>query len=312
VYRILVTGAAGWVGGTVVSQLEQRAGTRVFAVDGADPRVEFASEFRRLSHDRLDLAHHLLAVQPDVVVHAPVVDRVTLGAAEAHGDGVVGAQALFGAIGRSHATRRVVVVSDSAIYGASPRNPSVLAEHTEPRGGSDPCRRDLAEIEGLVRDAAQRRDDLEYTILRLAPIIGAQVGNAISRYLTLPAVPTLLGFDPRMQFIHEIDAVRAVTHAVDHGVTGTFNVAAHGLLYLSRVLRLGQRVPQPLPAKVFDAALRGLSRFDAALPQHMVALLKYGTVMDTRLMFSRLGFSPQLTCRQAVLTTYGRAGKTAA
>jgi len=313
VHRILVTGAATWVGGTLVQHLEQRSGVQVFAVDDIAPRVEFESEFARLGLDRLDFAHHLLDVEPQTVVHLQTVDRsAELGTAQAHEEAVVGGLALFGAIGRCAATRHVVVKSDSAIYGGSPRNPSVLGEDAEPRGSRNHYQRDLAEMESFVRQTAQAHERVEYTVLRLAPIFGARVGNPISRYLTLPSVPTLLGFDPRVQFIHEDDAVRAFLHAIDRGVPGTFNVAAPGLLYLSRVLRLGLRIPQPLPGRFFDSALRGLARVDLRLPEHTVALLKHGRVMDTRLMTTVLGFAPRLTCRQTVLSAYGRLGEVAA
>ena len=312
-HRILVTGAATWVGGTLVQQIEQRTGVRVFAVDDVEPRIPFLSEFQRLSLDRLDFAHHLLAVEPHTVVHLQTVDRSSeIGSARAHEEAIIGAQALFGAIGRSRMTRRVIVKSDSAIYGASPRNPSVVNELTVPRGRSDLYQRDLADMEQFVRDIGLSHEDTEYTILRFAPILGPTVANPISRFLTLPVVPTLLGFDPRMQFIHEIDAVRAVVHVIDRDISGTFNVAAPGQLYLSRVLRLGLRIPQPLPGRLFDSALRGLAQFDLRLPDHTVALLKHGRVMDTRLMTSQLGFEPRLNARETVLLAYGRAREAAA
>jgi UDP-glucose 4-epimerase len=313
VHRILVTGAATWVGGRLVQHLEQRSGVRVFAVDDLEPRIGFDSEFARLGLDRLDLARHVLDIQPQTVIHLQTVDRsAELGSTRAHEETVVGAQALFGAIGRCAATRRVVVKSDSAFYGSSPRNPSVLGEDVEPRGSRDHYQRDLGEMERFIMEMAKTHDRVEYTVLRLAPILGARLGNSISRYLTLPAVPTLLGFDPRMQFIAEDDAVRALVHTIDHGVAGTFNVAAPGQLYLSRVLRLGLRIPQPLPGRLFDSALRGLARFDLRVPEHIVSLLKHGRVMDTTLMTTMLGFAPSLTCRQTVLTTYGRLGERAA
>lgn len=304
--RILVTGAATWTGGTLIQRLEDRPDLRVFAVDDIDPSIEFSSVFERLSLDRLDLARYVLDVDPHTVVHLQTVDRTAeLGRARAHEENVVGAQALFGAIGRSSTTEHVVVKSDSAVYGASPRNPSVLSESTRPRGRPDHYQRDLAEMERFVRDVAERHD-VAYTVLRLAPILGNNVGNPMSRYLTLPGMPTLLGFDPRLQFIHEDDAVRAVEHAIEARTPGTFNVAATGQLYLSRVLRLGLRLPQPLPKRAFDAAMRGLAGIGLFIPEHTQSLLKHGRVIDTSAMRDQLEFVPKLTCRQTVLATYGR------
>lgn len=305
--RVLVTGAGGWTGSRVVQALEQRPDLEVYAVDDTEPRLPFESEFQRLSLDRLALARFLLDIEPHTVVHTQTVDRsAKLGGRVAHDDAVIGAQALFGAIGRCKATRRVVVKSDAAIYGSSPRNPSVLAETTRGRGSTDRYQSELLDMESFVRETSSIHEHVDYTILRFAPILGPTVANPISRFLTLPTVPTVLGYDPRMQFVFEEDAVRAIVHAVDCEVAGTFNIAAPGQLYLSRVLRLGLRVPQPLPGRVFDSALRGLARVDLPIPEHLALLLKHGRVMDTAEMRDRLRFEPALTCRQTVLAAYGR------
>jgi UDP-glucose 4-epimerase len=188
----------------------------------------------------------------------------------------------------------------------------VVGVDTKPVEGSGRYQRDLVQMEGFVRDVAAAHDHVDYTILRFAPVFGPTIRNPISRYLTLPGVPTRLGFDPRLQFVAEQDAVAAYAHAIDHPVPGTFNVAAPGQLYLSRVLRLGLRIGQPLPKRAYHAALRGLARTGLELPQHTVSMLKHGRVMDTTTTASVLGFTPQLTSRQVTMAGYGRIPETAA
>ena len=304
---IFVTGAATRTGGWLIQRLERQRDTTVIAVDELDPVMPFFSRFERLELDRLDLARLVLDVRPDIVIHIQTVDRSSiLGSTRAHDETAVGAQALFGAIGRCESVRHVVVRSDGAVYGSSPRAPSVATVDTKPVDVSGRYQRDLIQMEEFVREVAEAHDHVDYTILRFAPVFGPTIGNPISRYLTLPGVPTLLGFDPRLQFVAEHDAVAAYAHAIEHPVPGTFNVAAPGQLYLSRVLRLGLRVPQPLPKRAFHAALRGLARTGLELPEHMVSMLKHGRVMDTETTASALGFTPHLTTRQAVLAGYGR------
>jgi len=305
--RILVTGAATWTGSRLIQILEQRDDVLVMAVDELRPRLEFTSAFYKMSLDRPDFARFLLDVGPETVVHLQTVDRVAeLGRGRAHEGAVVGAQALFGAIGRSEDVRHVIVKSDAAVYGAGPRSPSVFTEGTLPQGRRSRYSRDLTEMEGFLRDIAESHTHVDYTILRFANILGPTVGNPMSRYIRLRVVPTLLGFDPRLQFIHEDDAVASLQHAVLNPVSGTFNVAGYGQMYLSRVLRLGGRIHQPLPRRGFEAALRALARFDLYLPDHIVRLLRHGRVLDTAQMQMRLGFEPARACRQAVLAAYGR------
>ena len=305
--RILVTGAATRTGGRLIQNLERTLDTRVFAVDDLDPVEDFSSPFERLSLDQLAFARFLLDVKPHTVVHLQTVDRSALhGATRAHEESTVGAQALFGAIGRCTTIRHVVVKSDGAIYGAGPRSPSILSTDSKQRRSSGRYQRDLEQMETFVRDVAARHDHVDYTILRLAPIFGPTIRNPLSAYLTLPGVPTLLGFDPRMQLISERDALDVFLHAIDNPVPGTFNVAGKGQLYLSRILRLGRRVPQPLPKRAFHAALRGIARSGIPLEKHTIAMLKHGRVMDTSGMEDTLGFHPFLSCRQTTMVAYGR------
>ncbi len=119
----------------------------------------------------------------------------------------------------------------------------------------------------------------------------------------------MLGFDPRLQLTHEDDAVSALEHALDAGVEGTFNVAGTGQMYLSRVLRLGGRIAQPLPGRLYESAMRNLARADLRVPSHLRSYLKYGRIADTRGMTHTLGFEPSHSCRQTVLAAFGIAGK---
>jgi UDP-glucose 4-epimerase len=304
--RVLITGAAGWTGGNLARRLEARSDLKVYAVDDAKPRVPFSSDFRRLSLDRLTLARYVLEIEPHVVFHLQSVHPTSeRGKNTESEERIIGSLALFGAIERLDTVEKVIVKSDTAIYGASPRNPSVLNETTRPQGTPSRFQRDLTEMERFIGEAQTRQPNTQFTVLRFAPIFGPRIKNPISRYLTLPSVPTLMGFDPRLQFVHESDAVAALEYAGDHGVDGTFNIAGHGQLYLSRVLRLGRRLPQPLPGRMFDGALSGLARADMGVPRHLRGLLKHGRVVDTTKMRRTLGFEPEFSCRQTVLSAYG-------
>lgn len=303
--RVFVTGAASWTGGQLIARLDRRDDIDVFAVDDTPPRVDFRSEFVQMDLDRLSLARYVLQVEPDIVVHLQSVDRRTKEGRSTEGeDRIVGALALFGAIERVGTVRSVVVKSDTAVYGSNPRNPSVMTEQTRPRGRRSRYQRDLAEMERFVDELSVRMADVTFTTLRFAPVFGPRVRNPISRYLTLPVVPTLMGFDPRLQFTDERDAVAVVEHAIDHPASGVFNVAGSGQMYLSRLLRLGRRAPQPLPGRVFDTALGTLRRAGLVIPDHIVGLLKHGRVVDTTAMRTEFGFDPSHSCRQTVINAF--------
>ncbi|MDJ0925311.1 MAG: NAD-dependent epimerase/dehydratase family protein [Acidimicrobiia bacterium] len=304
--QILVTGAATWTGGHLIRRLEQDADTEVLAVDEIEPRVEFDSDLFTFELDRPEFAHFVLEVRPDAVVHLQTVDRsALLGGRRAHDEAVVGAQALFGAIRRCDCIKQVVVKSDICVYGMGPRNPSVVVEGASLEGTRGSYARDLKALEDYIEATAATRSDVTFTVLRFAPIFGSEVNNPLSRYLRLPLVPTRLGYDPRLQLISEHDAVRALEHALANPANGAFNIAARGQQYLSRILRLGHRVAQPLPRRAYDIAVKGMSRADLHLPAHIKRLVHHGLVTDTDRMNQVLGFQPNYNLRQTVLAGYG-------
>lgn len=305
--RIMVTGAASWVGGRLIQRLEGLPGVEVIAVDELPATVEFRTPLHDLAIDELEFAHFFLDTQPHVLIHLQALDRAAiLGREKSHSRVVMGAQGLFGALQRCTVIEKVIVKSDSAFYGAGPRQPSLVHEDSSPRRSTSAYSRSIRDMEDLLNEVSVELPNVEFTTLRFAPIIGLEISNPLSTYLRLPLVPTVLGYDPRMQLIHEEDAVSALLHAVASSVPGTFNIAAEGQLYLSRVLRLGRRVPYPLPPPQFRTALRGLRRLGNRLPGSLEVYLRYGRVMDIRRMIETYGWQPRLTARQAVLATFGR------
>ena len=116
------------------------------------------------------------------------------------------------AAGRLRAHRRpcgtVVVRGSAAIYGCegAGRRPS------SPRTwrGRAPLRtrfqRDISELEDYFENFARRHPELACCMLRYQPEIGPGLDTPLVRYLSLPVVPTQLGFDPRLQLLHADDA----------------------------------------------------------------------------------------------------------
>ncbi len=127
--------------------------------------------------------------------------------------------------------------------------------------------------------------------------------NPLSRYLRLPEVPTLAGFDPRWHLLHESDAVAAVLAATDAEGLGVLNVAPPTPMYLSRVIRLGRRKRKPMLRPFLSAAHRALGRQGVPVTSHLAQLLEHGVVLDTSALRSRTGFAP-LSVREAVLAGY--------
>src|SRR5207248_3291120 len=89
---------------------------------------------------------------------------------------------------------------------------------------------------------------------RLANVIGPTIENALTRYLAMPVVPTSLGFDPRLQLLHEADAVEVLRLATVAHRPDVVNVAGDGVVTLAQLLRRAGRLRMPVPARALGAA----------------------------------------------------------
>ena len=63
-------------------------------------------------------------------------------------------------------------------------------------------------------------------------IIGPQIKNTMSQYLTTPYVPVPIDFNPMFQFIHEFDMAKVIIKCLDKVPTGIFNVAPDEVISL--------------------------------------------------------------------------------
>jgi UDP-glucose 4-epimerase len=138
-------------------------------------------------------------------------------------------------------------------------------------------------------------------MLRYQPSIGPTGSTQIPQYLSLPVVPTYLGFDPRIQLIHEHDALAALVAAVRNPVSGPVNVAAEGTIGLTRMIRLAGRPTLPLPAPLFGSATGAARR--VGMPNFspdFQRLLRYGRAVDTDRLRGEVGFRARFTTVAAV------------
>ncbi len=114
-----------------------------------------------------------------------------------------------------------MVRGSAGIYGSEPAAPQFF---TEEMARLYPLRtrfqRDVAEIENYFDTFSRRHPRIVCTMLRYQPSVGPSLDSQITRYLSQPLVPTYMGFDPRLQFIHELDAIEALVAAIKNPVRG--------------------------------------------------------------------------------------------
>lgn len=273
---------------------------RVIGVDVVPPRGDIGE----MSFVRADIRNPVIAKviareEVDTVVHMAVI--ATPGSAGGRTTmkelNVIGTMQLLAACQKAASVERLVVKSTTTVYGSTSRDPAMFTEEMEPkRVPGTGYAKDVYEIEGYVRGFARRRPDVVTTIVRAANVIGPHVVSPITSYFRLPVVPTVLGHDPRLQFLHEDDLLGVLRHAIDAGVPGTFNVAGDGILMLSQALRRLGKPSVTLPGFAVGRVGAGLRRVGLAeFSREQRSFLTYGRGVDTTRMRTELGFAPRFT-----------------
>jgi UDP-glucose 4-epimerase len=302
--RVLVTGVGRYLGAQLAARLAAHpAVERVTGFDVAAP----PSPLRELLDERgvsvitgeiRDIVVVLARGDVDTVAHLGIISTPGAGGRAAMKEqNIIGTMQLLAACQVTPGVHKVVVRSSTAAYGASFRDPGVFTETTPPtlapRGG---FAKDVIEIEGYVRGFARRRPDVITTVMRLAPMIGPDADTTLTRYFSLPVVPTVLGRDPRLQFIHLDDALELLVRAVVEDHRGTYNVAGEGVLVLSQAIRRAGRVAVP----VIEPGLGALAALVRALrlgqfSHDQLDLFVHGRVVDTRALVKEFGVRPRTT-----------------
>lgn len=307
--RILITGVSRFWGAELARRLEADPGVeQIVAVDTEGP----ARQLARTDFVRADIRHSLVGklvrgIGIDTVVHAGlIVDPQQASARTVHETNVIGTVNLLAACsGADSPVRRLVVKSSTAVYGTEPDDPSFWTEDMQRR---KPARngftRDLDEVESYVREFAVRQPQVAVALMRFGNVLGEVHDSPFARLFDLPVIPTVFGFDPRLQFLDEGDAVAALAHVAagdDH--RGTYNVAGPGVVVLSQAISLLGKLNAPvIPFIGGTLAMSVLDRLGLVdFPPEFVRLLQYGRVVDTTRLHDQLGFVPSRTTIDTVM-----------
>jgi UDP-glucose 4-epimerase len=302
--RVLVTGLSTFWGGRVAQALENDPSVDVIiGLDRDEPNVRLErTEYVRSDENYSILSRIVKATKVDTIVHTfLVVDSTQMPGRLLHEINVIGTMNLFAAASAPESTVRNVMVKSSAlVYGCSPQDPVWCREdyrRTAPVRSR--VERSLVEVESYVRDFAVDNPHVTVSLLRFSNVLGPDIVTPLSKALRLPLVPSVFGFDPRFQFVHEDDVVRSMLFVVGNGLPGIFNVAGDGLLPWSEVARICGKRTVAMPFVGAGLASAGLRPLGVDLPGELIELLKYGRGIDN----SRLkdaGFKYRFTSAGAV------------
>ena len=311
---VLVVGVSRHLGGAFARRLSRDESIdRIIGVDVVPPRHGIGrAEFMRADIRSPLVGRIISGNSVDTVVHIGVIatPRAGGGRSTQKEINVIGTMQLLAACQRAESVTKLVVKSTAGVYGSSPRDPAMFTEDMSakrmPRSG---WARDSVEVEGYVRGLSRRRPDMEITTLRFANVIGPRIRTAFTDHFSLPVIPIPLGYDARLQFVHEDDCVAAMAHAVHAPGVGPVNVAGDGIITATQAANIAGRpfvlVPRMTTGMIADVAKRfGL----VDIGSDQLDMMTFGRGLDTTRMRETLGFEPAYSTR-AAYEDFARATK---
>jgi UDP-glucose 4-epimerase len=288
---VVITGICGRLGRDLARVLHRKR--KVLGVD----RRAFVDAPADVEHHQLDIRSHrareVFRHGVTAVVHLGVMHDPHESSVEHHDFNVVGLQKVLEHV-ETFKIPKLVLLSSANVYGPRPDNPQLIREDA-PLLGAGPFSdiRDLVELDMLVSAFFWRNPATETVILRPAHILGT-VKNAPSNYLRLDVVPTLLGFDPMIQVVHQRDVLSAIDLALAPGVRGTFNIGGPEPMALSKAISVLGRRMLAVPHTLAKAAVTNLFRFRlTSFPAPELDFIRYVCMVDDSKAKAELGYAPK-------------------
>ncbi|MCD9200071.1 NAD-dependent epimerase/dehydratase family protein [Aeromicrobium wangtongii] len=301
---VLVTGVAGSfasVAARRLAELGEDAGIgKVVGIDTILPDADLGGVKFVRADIRTPVVGKVIAVEDvDTVVHLDL-NPPQRGRGSGKELNVIGTMQLLAACQRSAQVGKLVLGSSTAVYGSSSRDPALFTESGLARSGvRSGFPKDIVEVESYVRGFARRRQDVIITTIRSAQVLHPDIDTPLRNYFSNPVLPSVVGFDPRLQFLALDDALEILVQAVANDRPGTFNAAGDGIVLLSQAARRLGRPMLPLPPIGFAGAARRFIRaMGSDIPPDLHRLLTYGRAVDTSALRDIFGYELTRTSEQ--------------
>ncbi|HRE91601.1 MAG TPA: NAD-dependent epimerase/dehydratase family protein [Myxococcota bacterium] len=309
--RVALTGARTFLGDRLIRALEDDPSCEHVVVMDVRPPTSgrLKTRFHRTDLTDPSSDEHMARVLRDegidTLVHTAFLAYPSHSRSWAHELEAIGSLYVMNAAADS-GVKKVVLTSSTAVYGASPKNPAFLSEDAPLRGAKDS--RWVTDRVAVEKDLARLGKDcprLVTTSLRFGMTVGPTIRNFYTKLLTPQLVPTVMGYDPLMQYLHEDDAVAALLLAVREDHRGAHNIVGEGTLYYSDVIRLGGKVGVPVPHLMGYPLADALFNVQlSVVPGSFLDYFRFAWVADGKKAQERMGFRPQYTSRGALLSFF--------
>lgn len=258
--NVCITGVSGYLGMRLVKELQKIedidsiVGLDIVPPSNTENIIKFYKlDIRDPKIGKILSKHHI-----DTVFHLAFVVKPIHDLKKMHDIDYNGTQNILNKA-RSAGIHHFIAISSTLAYGAHKDNPDEISEDHPLRGnrsypyGFNKCRVDL-----LVQDFAARNPEMAVTTLRPCTVFGPNVNNYVSRMLFRPYTVGILGYNPKVQFLHEDDFVNSCLTAIEKKIPGAFNIVGNGSLTTEEISKITGTTIIPFPSWILYPVLEAL------------------------------------------------------
>lgn len=179
--------------------------------------------------------------------------------------------------------KKVIILSTHHVYGALSDNPVYIKEDAALKASIKyPELRDVTEMDQLATNWMwKNQKEIETIVLRPCNIIGPQIRNSITQFLTSPFSPIPIDYNPMFQFIHEFDMANILIKTMSKVSTGIYNVAPDDTISIREARKIIGQPSIPVPIIALEPLAR-IFKKTWKFPDYLLDYLKFSCVIENK------------------------------
>lgn len=294
--RILITGAAGYIGHQLGNRLA--ADLQVIGTD-LRSRDDVAFPIHILDVRDAGLTELLQREQITHVVHLASVLQASKDRRRDYDIDVNGTRNVLDCCIKA-GVRHLTITSSGAAYGYHPDNPAWIDEQDALRGNPEFAYSDHKRlVEEMLAEYRQQHPELQQLIFRPGTVLGAETRNQITELFMAPRILALKGSDSPFVFIWDQDVIGAMVMGLRQSKTGIYNMAGDGALSMREIaIRLNKPL-RTLPVWLVKIALQVAQWRGKPTSPAQVKFLQYRPVLSNRRLKEEFGYPLSKTSAEA-------------
>ncbi len=301
--RVLITGAAGYIGGKLARALCEK--NWVDAVIGTDIR-EPGFSHEKYRFDARDVRRSMDDIfeseQIDTVVHTAYILPPIHDTKRMEDINKGGTQNILDASVRAGVTQ-ILYTSSTTAYGFYADNDEPLTEESPLRGNDDfTYAKNKKEIEAVFKEFCERHSNITVSIVRPCFVVGPGFTNPAAEHLQKKLVVLPSRARP-WQFVHEDDLINVMALLLERRIKGVFNVTGEGSMTFSEMIRMLGNIPVFLPWSILyplnNLAWHLRLSFITRFPSPAMRMMIHPWIASSQKLITETGYRFQYNTRSA-------------